>query len=169
MYVYMNNVFTHAYRFTYSHTCYAYWSPWCIPLCMTSVIVLHNVICMCTPMLIGALQWLAEHEDDPEIDQPYMVKKSETMPKPVLTEEEKAAKLLEVKVSNRGVSVFAVFYCMLVLYNCISISNVIMIRYCILYMYVYKISYFILNYCILCRSVSVSARVRKRRPTKTWK
>lgn len=59
-------------------------------------------------MLIGALQWLAEHEDDPEIDQPYMVKKSETMPKPVLTEEEKAAKLLEVKVSSSGVSACAI-------------------------------------------------------------
>ena len=45
----------------------------------------------------GAVQWIADHEDDPEIDQPYMVKKADTMPKPVLTEEEKAKRLLDMK------------------------------------------------------------------------
>lgn len=51
--------------------------------------------------LEGALQWITDNENDPNIDQPYMVKKSDTMPKPVLTEEEKAKKLLEVKEKIR--------------------------------------------------------------------
>lgn len=60
----------------------------------------------------GAVVWISEHQDDPDIDQPYMVKKSDTIPKvpsPVessvltspqqtpLTEEEKAAKLAAYK------------------------------------------------------------------------
>jgi uncharacterized UBP type Zn finger protein len=45
----------------------------------------------------GALTWLSEHEDDPDIDQPYMVKKSDTIPKPPMSAEEKAKKLEEMK------------------------------------------------------------------------
>ena len=48
-------------------------------------------------MVIGALGWLSEHQDDPDIDQPYMVKKSDTIPKTPLTEEEKAQRLLAIK------------------------------------------------------------------------
>jgi uncharacterized UBP type Zn finger protein len=29
----------------------------------------------------GAVVWISEHQDDPDIDQPYMVKKSDTIPK----------------------------------------------------------------------------------------
>jgi UBX domain-containing protein 1/4 len=63
----------------------------------------------------GAVVWISEHQDDPDIDQPYMVKKSDTIPKVSgflllspslsiidhhkvpLTEEEKAAKLAAYK------------------------------------------------------------------------
>lgn len=45
----------------------------------------------------GALAWLADHQDDADIDQPYMVRKSDTIPKPPLTAEEKAAKLQAMK------------------------------------------------------------------------
>lgn len=47
--------------------------------------------------LEGALAWLSEHQDDPDIDQPYMVKKSDAMPKKPLTEEEKAQRVLAIK------------------------------------------------------------------------
>lgn len=47
--------------------------------------------------LEGALTWLSEHEDDPEIDQPYLVKKSDTIPKPPMTAEEKAKKIEDMK------------------------------------------------------------------------
>lgn len=45
----------------------------------------------------GALSWLAEHQDDEGIDQPYMVKKSDTIPKAPLTEEEKALRIQAVR------------------------------------------------------------------------
>lgn len=51
--------------------------------------------------LEGALQWISEHEDDPEIDQPYLVKKSSLEPKRELTEEEKAQKMLAIKEKIR--------------------------------------------------------------------
>lgn len=51
--------------------------------------------------LEGALQWISEHEDDPEIDQPYLVKKSSLEPKRELTEEEKAQKVLALKEKIR--------------------------------------------------------------------
>ena len=44
----------------------------------------------------GALAWLEEHENDPEIDQPYMVRKADTIPKRELTAEEKAEKLAKM-------------------------------------------------------------------------
>lgn len=47
--------------------------------------------------LEGALAWIAEHQDDPDIDQAYMVKKSETIPKKQLTEEEKAERVKAIK------------------------------------------------------------------------
>eukprot|EP01035_Chromulina_nebulosa_P027688 gene27688-36443_t len=47
--------------------------------------------------LEGALAWLSEHQDDPDIDQPYMVKKSDTIPKTPLTEEEKAQRILAIR------------------------------------------------------------------------
>ena len=45
----------------------------------------------------GAIAWISEHQDEPDIDQPYLVKKSDTIPKIPLTEEEKAAKLQAYK------------------------------------------------------------------------
>lgn len=45
----------------------------------------------------GALTWLAEHQDDADIDQPYMVRKQDTLPKPVLTAEEKQARVEAMK------------------------------------------------------------------------
>jgi hypothetical protein len=45
----------------------------------------------------GSLEWLTAHQDDPDIDQPYMVRKSDTIPKAPLTAEEKARKIEEVK------------------------------------------------------------------------
>lgn len=45
----------------------------------------------------GAMAWLGEHQDDADIDQPYMVRKADTLPKPPLTEEEKAARLQAIK------------------------------------------------------------------------
>lgn len=45
----------------------------------------------------GALSWLSEHQDDEGIDQPYMVKKSDTIPKAPLTEEEKALRIQAVR------------------------------------------------------------------------
>ena len=51
--------------------------------------------------LDGALAWLGEHEDDPDIDQPYLVKKSdaekEMTPKVPLTPEEKERRIAEMK------------------------------------------------------------------------
>lgn len=47
--------------------------------------------------LEGALEWLTEHQDDPDIDQPYIVRKSDTIPKPPLTAEEKARRVEEMK------------------------------------------------------------------------
>lgn len=47
--------------------------------------------------LEGALGWLTDHQDDPDIDQPYLVRKSDTIPKPPLTEEEKAQKLQDIQ------------------------------------------------------------------------
>jgi thiol-disulfide isomerase/thioredoxin len=46
--------------------------------------------------LEGALEWLTQHENDPEIDQPYMVRKADTIPKKELTAEEKAEKLAKM-------------------------------------------------------------------------
>jgi thioredoxin 1 len=48
--------------------------------------------------LEGALAWLEEHQNDPDIDQPYMVKKSDAQPKRVLTEEERLAKVEEMRL-----------------------------------------------------------------------
>lgn len=47
--------------------------------------------------LEGAMNWLAEHQDDADIDQPYMVRKSDTLPKPPLSEEEKARRVAAIK------------------------------------------------------------------------
>ena len=47
--------------------------------------------------LDGAVAWLSEHENDPGIDEAFMVKKSEAIPKKPLTEEEKAEKMLMLK------------------------------------------------------------------------
>ena len=47
--------------------------------------------------LEGALSWIEENQGNPDIDQPYMVKKKDAIPKKPLTAEEKAAKLLELK------------------------------------------------------------------------
>lgn len=47
--------------------------------------------------LDGAMTWISEHQDDADIDQPYMVKKSDTIPRPPLTEEEKAKRVLAIK------------------------------------------------------------------------
>lgn len=47
--------------------------------------------------LEGALEWLTEHQDDPDIDQPYMVRKSDTIPKPPMTAEEKALRVKEMQ------------------------------------------------------------------------
>ncbi len=47
--------------------------------------------------LEGAMSWLADHQDDADIDQPYMVKKSDTLPKPPLSEEEKAKRVQAIK------------------------------------------------------------------------
>ena len=48
--------------------------------------------------LDGALAWLSEHQDDADIDQPYLVKKSDTLPKPPLSEEEKKARQAAIQV-----------------------------------------------------------------------
>jgi thioredoxin len=47
--------------------------------------------------LEGALGWLEEHQDDKDIDTPYLVKKSDTLPKPPMSEEEKQKKIEEMK------------------------------------------------------------------------
>ena len=47
--------------------------------------------------LDGALAWLEENQNDPDLDQPYMVKKKDAVPKKPLTAEEKAAKVQELK------------------------------------------------------------------------
>jgi uncharacterized UBP type Zn finger protein len=47
--------------------------------------------------LDGALAWLGDHQDDADIDQPYMVKKSDTIPKVPLTEEEKVIRMAAIK------------------------------------------------------------------------
>lgn len=51
--------------------------------------------------LDAALAWLGEHENDPDIDQPYMVRKSdadkEAIPKIPLTAEERAQRVAELK------------------------------------------------------------------------
>jgi hypothetical protein len=49
----------------------------------------------------GALQWITDNENDPNIDQPYLVRKADTMPRPELTAEEKEAKLFEMKEKIR--------------------------------------------------------------------
>jgi len=46
----------------------------------------------------GAINWLAANESDPNIDQPYMVRKADTLPKRVLTEEEKKEAVQRLKV-----------------------------------------------------------------------
>ena len=48
--------------------------------------------------LEDSLTWLTEHIDDPDIDQPYMVRKRDTIPKVPLTAEEKAKRIAEMKV-----------------------------------------------------------------------
>ena len=55
--------------------------------------------------LDGALAWLTEHQDDPDIDQPYMVRKSDTIPKPPLTEEERLRRveLIKERVTSRKI------------------------------------------------------------------
>ena len=50
--------------------------------------------------LEDALQWLTEHLEDPDIDQPYMVRKRDTIPKVPLTAEQRAQKLEEMKVAR---------------------------------------------------------------------
>jgi len=45
----------------------------------------------------GAVEWITNHQDDPDIDQPYMVRKRDTIPKQPLTEEEKQKKMAAVK------------------------------------------------------------------------
>lgn len=45
----------------------------------------------------GALSWLEDNQASPDIDQPYMVKKKDAVPKKPLTAEEKSAKLQELK------------------------------------------------------------------------
>merc|ERR1712065_13880 len=52
--------------------------------------------------LDGAIAWLTEHQDDPDIDQPYMVRKRDTIPKVPLTEEEKAAKVAETQAKVKA-------------------------------------------------------------------
>ena len=52
--------------------------------------------------LDGAIAWLTEHQDDPDIDQPYMVRKRDTIPKVPLTEEEKAAKVAEMQAKVKA-------------------------------------------------------------------
>ena len=52
--------------------------------------------------LDGAVAWLSEHQDDPDIDQPYMVRKRDTIPKVPLTEEEKAAKVAEMQAKVKA-------------------------------------------------------------------
>mmetsp|Transcript_28442 Transcript_28442/g.28758 ORF Transcript_28442/g.28758 Transcript_28442/m.28758 type:complete len:596 (+) Transcript_28442:167-1954(+) len=51
--------------------------------------------------LEGALGWLTEHLEDPDIDQPYMVRKRDTIPKIPLTEEEKAEKMAALKLKAK--------------------------------------------------------------------
>lgn len=53
--------------------------------------------------LEGAINWIAEHEDDPDIDQPYMVRKGDTVAKAPLTEQQKQAKIaeLQAKIKQR--------------------------------------------------------------------
>jgi len=47
--------------------------------------------------LDGAMVWLGDHQDDPDIDQPYLVRKADTIPKPPLSEEEKAARTAAIR------------------------------------------------------------------------
>eukprot|EP01031_Cornospumella_fuschlensis_P033337 gene33337-40327_t len=47
--------------------------------------------------LEGAIGWLEQHENDEDIDQPYMVRLKDTLPKPLLTPEEKAQKVREMQ------------------------------------------------------------------------
>lgn len=53
--------------------------------------------------LEGALEWITVHQDEPDVNQPYLVRKGDAdeerakLNKPPLTEEEKAAKLAELK------------------------------------------------------------------------
>jgi uncharacterized UBP type Zn finger protein len=53
--------------------------------------------------LDGALAWLTEHQEDADIDQPYLVRKSDTIPKVPLTEEEMAVRMeaLKAKAQTR--------------------------------------------------------------------
>lgn len=45
----------------------------------------------------GALQWLDAHQEDADIDQPYMVRLADTLPKAPLSAEEKARRLEDMK------------------------------------------------------------------------
>ncbi|KAJ1402087.1 hypothetical protein B484DRAFT_405513 [Ochromonadaceae sp. CCMP2298] len=47
--------------------------------------------------LDGAVAWLSEHGEDDDIDQPYLVRLSDTIPKPPLTEEEKAERSQNIR------------------------------------------------------------------------
>ena len=46
----------------------------------------------------GALDWVMAHSDDLDIDQPYLVRKVDTMPKAEMTPEEKAQKLADIQI-----------------------------------------------------------------------
>jgi uncharacterized UBP type Zn finger protein len=45
----------------------------------------------------GAIAWISEHQDDPDIDQPYMVRKADTIPRVPLTAEQREQKVKELK------------------------------------------------------------------------
>ena len=45
----------------------------------------------------GAVDWISQHQSDPDIDQPYLVRKRDTLPKKELTPEERKEKEAAVK------------------------------------------------------------------------
>lgn len=58
---------------------------------------------MCVYVSVGAITWIAQHQDDADIDQPYMVRKRDTIPKIPLTAEERAVKLeaMRIRIQQR--------------------------------------------------------------------